>query len=159
MGIGLKLVNKLKRRKKSLNKNKGFRTQDKIDRLDEVLASSPAAYELVRKVSRRFDRNFGQQQLPDPQKEQTEKLRQADLTGVANTSLTAVLGAGIVRDAGLKAGDYVEVLTGSLKGQQLYVLTVDYSTDTITLTPTALNSTETAVQLKLHVSSVIKSYF
>lgn len=72
------LVNKLKRRKNYLNRNKGHRRQDKVDRQDEILAGSPGVYKLMRKIDRRADRNFGIQSLPSPDGAQLESLINLD---------------------------------------------------------------------------------
>lgn len=238
MGKALKLVNKLKRRKKSLNENKGFRRQDKIDKMDETLNASPAAQKAMRHVMRRLDRNFGQQMVPDPQEASLEMLRLADLTGAAavaaqfdgqvtgmttdvtidadfpgaagnavslefdgvddidaailawntanpdNTvtlsagdgsqipdngetidlaggseaSLEAELASGLVRASGAKAGDIVEILEGSMKGQYLNVLSVNYSTDVMVLEASTLDGSESGIALKLQLSGQKKSY-
>lgn len=63
-----RLVNKLKRRKNYLNRNRGFDRQDKIDLNDETLARSSRAYHLMRGVERRLDRKFGIQLVPSPDK-------------------------------------------------------------------------------------------
>lgn len=60
------LINKLKRRKKFLNRNRGFRQQDKIDLKDEKLAGSPRAFDVMQHVKRRLERSFGPGMLPMP---------------------------------------------------------------------------------------------
>jgi len=86
MAIARALVNKLKRRRKSANQNRGFRTQDKIDKKDEVLADSPAAYKYLRGIQRRQDANFGQQLQPTrDDKPGKEMLVLADLAALDNT--------------------------------------------------------------------------
>jgi len=80
MAIAQRLVNKLKRRRKAANKNRGFRRQDKIDRKDEVLADSPGVFKYLRGIQRRQDANFGQQLQPGrDDKPGKEKLVLADL--------------------------------------------------------------------------------
>lgn len=69
-----RLINKLKRRRSSLNKNRGFRQQDKIELNDEVLQRSSGAYRLIRGIERRLDSKFGKQMLPSPDKVSMEKL-------------------------------------------------------------------------------------
>lgn len=60
MALSRALINKLKRRRKKLNRNSGSRRQDKIDRQDEVMAKSPGAYRLMREVGRKLESNLGQ---------------------------------------------------------------------------------------------------
>lgn len=79
----LRLVNKLKRRNKALNRNRGFRRQDKIDKRDETLRKSPRAYKLMSEIQQREDRNFGQQLNPSPEKNPNRYLMFADLDGTA----------------------------------------------------------------------------
>jgi hypothetical protein len=86
MGKARALVNKLKRRRKSANQNRGFRRQDKIDRKDEVLADSPSAYKYIRGIQRRQDAAFGQQLQPTrDDKPGKEMLVLADLQPLDNT--------------------------------------------------------------------------
>lgn len=96
MGIGRKLINKMKRRRKALNPNRGFRQQDKADRRDEVLAGSPSAYKAMRHVTRRLDRSFGQQNSPSPQKASQEMLMLVELVGVDSVEGVAAFFTGQV---------------------------------------------------------------
>lgn len=84
MGKARSLINRMKRRKKSLNENKGYRRQDKINKMDETLNASPAAQKAMRHVARRLDRNFGQQALPEYMEASLEMIRLADLVGVVH---------------------------------------------------------------------------
>lgn len=153
------LVNKLKRRKKYLNRNRGLRTQDKIDKKDEKLQDSPKAYKLLEGIKRRLDKKFGQQLEPSPDKTSNEKLVLADLTDDTLGNLSMQLSSGMARFAGLKSGDIVTVLAGSLKGQQLSVTGVNFSTDVVSLEYAAgITGTESAVAVKLQLSGVKKSY-
>lgn len=240
----LRLVNKLKRRRKAINKNRGFRRQDKIDKQDEVLRKSPRAYKLMSEIQRREDRNFGQQLNPSPEKNPNQYLCSADLDGqgvagvaafftgqaagmttdvtitadnegtagnsialmfdgstsiddaldawnLANPSNTASLTsgdgsqipdnaeeidlaggvdaedgeldmqlpAGMARESRLGEGDIVAILSGALKGQEFYVLSVDYDTDEVVLEDSSLATTESDVAVKLQLSNVKKSYY
>lgn len=165
MGIGRALVNKLKRRKKSVNPNRGLRRQDKIDRKDEVLADSPAAYKYMRGIQRRLDDSFGQQLQPTPEKVAKEKLVLAALERVdtnADTNPDAIevtLDAGLLREVGAKAGDIVTVLEGALIGKQFVVQSVDYGASTMLLPDdTDLSAPESGVAINIQISGVKSSY-
>lgn len=74
MGLNRKLVNKLKRRNRFMQRNNGFLRQDKINKNDEILQGNPNAFGLMRKVERRLDRNFGIESAPAPAKLLLEKM-------------------------------------------------------------------------------------
>lgn len=74
MGRGKLLINKIKRRNHYLKRNRGFRTQDKIDKNDERLADSQKAFKLMRGIERKLDARFGRDSVPSPTKIELEKL-------------------------------------------------------------------------------------
>lgn len=93
MAKAIALINKLKRRNKYLNKNKGFRRQDKIDRRDEVMKDSPKAYNAMRKIMRDLQKSFGEQFLPSPKEGSQQMLLLADLAAQAAVSPVAGVAA------------------------------------------------------------------
>ncbi len=82
MGKAKNLVNKLKRLHDEYKQSRGFRTQDKVDLKDEVLADSPKAFKYIRSIQRRLDSDFGQQLLPNPDKLAKELTFTGDVTEV-----------------------------------------------------------------------------
>ena len=162
MGISRALVNKLKRRRKSLNPNRGFRRQDKIDRKDEVLADSPSAYKYMRGIQRRYNASFGQEQIANPKKAPQEFLVAANVERVdfddpnLDFGIQLTLASGLMEDIGLQPGDIVTVLTDSLKGVQLAVVSIESAT-VARLEETALASDED-VQVKIQISGTKSSY-
>lgn len=160
MGKALSLVNKLKRRRKNSNKNKGFRRQDKIDRKDEVLADSPGAFKYLRGIQRRLDANFGQQMAPSAEyKPGKEILASADieLLALPDRIEATFASAALVEAIGVQAGDVVKVLDGALKGKELLVTAV--AADLVTLeADAALTAPETGAQLKIQISGTKTSH-
>jgi transcription antitermination factor NusG len=159
MGKARSLVNKLKRRRKNANPNRGFRQQDKIDRKDEVLADSPGAYKYLRGIQRRQDRNFGQQLQPSAEyKPGKEMLMLADIERTLTPDIQVTLAAGLVEASGVQPGDIVKVLTGDLKGKELEVLSVDSSTQITLEDDAALSAPEVGAALKLQISGTKTSH-
>jgi hypothetical protein len=159
MGIARALVNKLKRRRRSLNPNRGFRRQDKIDRKDEVLADSPGAYKYMRGIQRRHNESFGKEQIANPKKARQEVLASADveLLDTPDRIEATFASAALVEAIGVQAGDVVTMLDGALKGRQLAVTAV--AADVVTLEADAdLTAPETGAQLKIEISGQKLSY-
>ena len=161
MGKARALVNKLKRRRKNANSNRGFRQQDKIDRKDEVLAGSRGAYKFLRGIQRRLDKNFGQQLQPSaefkPGKEMLVEAYEMERKGEPADRIEALLVAGLVEAIGIQPGDIATILTGALKGRELEVTLV--SGDTVTLEDDAdLTGLELNVQIKWQISGTKTSH-
>lgn len=164
MGISRALVNKLKRRRKSLNPNRGFRRQDKIDRKDEVLADSPKAFTYLRGIQRRFNASFGKEQIANPKKKPIELLFAATLNrkdyDVPNLDFGISLEAtaDVLAFLGAQPGDLVTILSGELKGVQLKVEALESSTELRLEDQADYSETNEEVQVKLEVSGVKSSY-
>lgn len=160
MGIGRSLINKLKRRRKSSNKNRGFRQQDKIDRKDEVLADSPSVYKYLRGIRRRQDADFGQQIQPSAEyKPGVEKLVECDLEVASGTATLTFASASLLAEIGAQPGDIVEFLTGTLKGDQMTVDSLP-NADELEMAEAASVSpvASETVQVKIQISGVKRSF-
>lgn len=132
MGKALKLVNKLNRRAKDVkNRADGFDRFDKMSRNEEIMAKSPKAYQLERKIQRRLDRNFGIDMVRYEPK-LSKRVKVATLErfdyGGSDFGIRATFAAGLIADIGLQPGDIVKVLHGALKGHQLKVVEITDST-------------------------------
>lgn len=166
MGKARALINKLKRRRKNSNKNRGLRQQDKIDRKDEILADSPGVYKYLRGIQRRQDSNFGQQMQPSAEyKPGKEMLISADIerfdfdpgAGVDNgTQVT--LAAGLLEAVGIRPGDVVKILTGALQGKELSVVSIESATVIRLEDDAALAALEVGAQLKVQLSGTKTSH-
>lgn len=132
MGKALKLVNKLNRRAKSVKSRAGgFDRYDKNSRSEETMAKSPKAYQLERKIQRRLDRNFGidmVRQEPKVSKRVKASTMERFDYGGSDYGIRATFAAGLIADIGLRPGDLVRVLHGSLKGLYLKVIAITDST-------------------------------
>lgn len=161
MGISRALINKLKRRRKSLNPNRGFRRQDKIDRKDEVLADSPGAYKYIRGIQRRYNANFGKETIASPKKVPMEVLVQADIEridfGSSDFGIEMTLAAGLIAEIGLQPGDLVTVLSETLKGVSLEVVSIESGT-VVRLEDVATFTGPETVQTKCKISGLEASY-
>lgn len=164
MGISRALVNKLKRRRKSLNPNRGFRRQDKIDLKDEVLADSPKAFKYLRGIQRRYNESFGQEQIASPKKTPNELLFAATLNRKdfdapnMDFGISLVATTGVLALMGAQPGDIVTILSGVLKGIQFKVETVESATELRLEDKADYSEVNEQVQVKLEVSGVKNSY-
>lgn len=157
MGRSLKLVNKLKRRRKSANPGRGDRSIDKADLQDEVLADSPKAYRHLRGTQRRNDKSFGQELIASPKKVKMEKLVQVDIADSAGAATMTFTGT-LLTDVGVQPGDTITVLEGALKGVQLDVATIDSATELTTETSPTTPASETGISVKIQISGSKKSF-
>jgi transcription antitermination factor NusG len=160
MAIAQRLVNKLKRRRKAANKNRGFGRQDKIDRKDEVLADSPGVFKYLRGIQRRQDRNFGQQMQPSAEYKPDKQLLAVvdlDLLDTPDRIEATFATAALVEAIGVQVGDVVKVLSGVLKGRELAVTAV--AANVVTLEADLdLVSPETDVPVKVQISGTKTSF-
>jgi hypothetical protein len=164
MGISRALVNKLKRRRKNLNPNRGFRRQDKIDLKDEVLADSPKVFEYMRGIQRRHNASFGQEQIASPKKKPNELLFAATLNRKdyddpnEDFGISLEATADVLALMGAQPGDLVTILSGELKGTQLKVEAVEGTEELRLEDQPDYDEEDEEVQVKLEVSGVKKSY-
>lgn len=162
MGKALKLVNKLNRRAKDVkNRADGFDRHNKMNRSEEVMAKSPKAYQLERKIQRRLDRNFGIDMVryePKVSKRvKADTLERFDF-GVSDFGMKITLAAGLIADIGLRPGDIVLVLHGSAKGQQLAVVSIESSTEARLEDIASFGSAENNIHCRFQLSDVKASY-
>lgn len=131
MSVGNKLIQKVRRKAKEVHKDidGDFKRYDKVNEQPKVLAKSVRAYKLAKSVQRRFDRNFGIEEIaakPLLAVNFTASTveRYAITPGVYGIRLT--IDPAVLAFAGFLPGDIVEFLSGSpiLLGQYLEVILV-----------------------------------
>jgi hypothetical protein len=162
MGKQLKLVNKLNRRAKKVKTSmKQFDRYDKESRSEETMAKSPKAYQLARKIQRRLDRNFGIDAVGyEPKISKRVKavsIERFDF-GVSDFGMKLTLSAGIIADIGLRPGDIVRVLSGSLQAYYLKVVALTSSTVVRLEDVATFGSLESNVHCRFQLSDVKGSY-
>lgn len=135
MGKARALVNRLKRREKKVrNDADGFDRINKMNREEETMANSPKAYQLMRKVARRSDRNFGIDSINhEPKISKRENILTVerfdyDAGPGTDYGVRLTMAAGLIADIGAQPGDVVFFLEGNLKGEYLKVIAVTDST-------------------------------
>jgi hypothetical protein len=165
MGKALKLVNKLNRRAKNVkSKAGGFDRYDKVSRSEETMAKSPKAYQLERKIQRRLDRNLGIDMLRyEPKVSKRMKATTLDRfdfdPGVGTDfGMRITMAAGLIADIGLRPGDIVRILKGSLKGRYLKVVAIVDSTHARLEDVSTFGSAESNIYCRFQLSDVKASY-
>jgi hypothetical protein len=133
MGKALKLVNKLKRREKKI-KTSATNSPDSYDKAnlsEETMAKSQKSYQLERKIQRRLDRNFGLDMIRQKPKI-SKRMKATSLErfdyGSDDYGIRLTMASGLIADIGLRPGDLVRVLHGSLKGHYLKVVSLTSAT-------------------------------
>ena len=128
----LRLVNKLKRRKKSVQSRvRQFDRYDKMDLSEERMSRSQRLYSLLRKVQRRLDRAFGTDftaQEPQISKRSNILTVERHDFGGSNFGIRLTMASGLIAGIGVRPNDIVKFLSGTLKGHSLKVLSVVDST-------------------------------
>lgn len=167
MGKSRALVNKLKRRKKAVNKNKGLRQQDKVDKRDEVLADSPKAMNTMTKILRHLQKSFGQQPLPNEQildklHTQTDGERLSDLGPASELGNNWLyFSPGKIQALQIQPGDIISVFktVEIFEGVELTVAEVDLVNDAVKLEENhPMGTEEYFLVLKIQKGDVKKSY-
>ncbi len=165
MGKALKLVNKLNRRAKTVKTAaNGFDRIDKINRSEEVMAKSPKAYQLERKIQRRLDRNFGIDMLRyEPKVSKRMKvavLERFDFDAGPGTDygMRLTMAAGFITDIGLRPNDIVRILHGSAKGKYLKVISIVDSTHARLEDISSFGASENNIHCRFQLSDVKSSY-
>lgn len=165
MGKALKLVNKLNRRAKRVKTRvKQFDRYDKMSRSEEVMARSQKAYKLERKIQRRLDRKFGidmlRQEPKISKRVKVNTLARFDFDPGAGTDfgMRLTMASGLIADIGLRPGDIVRVLMGSLKGKYLKVVAIVDSTHARLEDVSSFGSAENNVHCRFQLSDVKASY-
>jgi hypothetical protein len=163
MGKALKLVNKLNRRAKNVKaKAGGFDRYDKMSRNEEVMARSQKAYQLERKVQRRLDRNLGIDMLRyEPKVSKRMKastLERHDYDGMGDYGMRITMAAGLLDDIGLRPGDIVRILHGSLKGSYLKVVEITDATHARLEDVASFGSAENNIHCRFQLSDVKASH-
>lgn len=158
MGKQLKLVNKLNRKAKKVKTSvKGFDSHDKMSQSEEKMAKSQGVYQLVRKVQRRLDRNFGIDALayePKVSKRvKADSLERFDF-GVSDFGMKLTMAAGYIAAIGLQPGDIVRVLHGSLKGYYLKVVSLESATEVRLEDVASFGSLESNIHCRFQLSDV-----
>jgi hypothetical protein len=135
-GTGTKLINKLARRSKSIKE--AARHPDQYDKTflsPATMQDSPRAYELLRKAIRRIDRAFGnfptgQSPVLHAEYVATSLGRHDYGVGDYGTQLTMAAAEMGYTGAGLRPGDYVQVVqqNSAAEGQYLKVVSLTDST-------------------------------
>lgn len=131
MGKARALVNKLKRRQKSVRMDhNGFDRRDKQDQSEEVLFKSKG-FRPMRSVQRRLDRNFGVDSVgQEPllsKRVNASTVARYDF-GVSDFGTRVTLAAGLIEAIGIQPNDVIKFLEGALKGQYLKVVSLEDST-------------------------------
>lgn len=165
MGKALKLVNKLERRSKSVKTAaSSFDRYDKAGRSEEVMAKSPKAYQLARKIKRKLDKKFGQNMLADEPKVskrvKVDTLERFDFDPGAGTDfgMRLTFASGLIADIGLQVGDIVRILHGSLKGSYLRVTALSSSTQVRLEDVASFGAAENNIHCRFQISDVKSSY-
>jgi hypothetical protein len=127
-GEANKLVAKLARRAR-WTKKRQLGNFDRENKLEAVLAGSPAAYKLMRKSERQLDSNFGIEDVG--QKPVLAFVAQAATLARVSSHMQLTLPAeaspstsALSSDIGIQVGDVIEILQGHLAGQELLVTAI-----------------------------------
>lgn len=163
MGKARALVNKLKRRQKSLRMDRnGFDRRDKQDQAEEVLFKTKG-YKAMRGVQRRLDAKFGLDAVAqDPMLAKRlnvlnlERIDYDDPNG--DFGIEATLAAGLIAAVGIRPNDIIKICEGALKGQELKVVAVTDATHLRLEDVASFASPETNVICRAQLSAVKKSY-
>lgn len=164
MSKALKLVQKLKRREKSLKADhNGFDRYDKQSKIEEVISKSKGAFKLLKLIQRKLDKSFGLNGIADEPKLSMPALANIERVEIVPASgdffIHLTLPAAVAEKAGVQPNDVVKFLSGELKGKYLKVMSVDnagvdiYCEDVATYV-----GPESDKQVRLNVSDVKKSY-
>lgn len=134
MSLQKKLVNKLQRRQRKVRE--GTRKASDMDKQDETLVASPAAFKVMRGVARRVDESFGydavghEPMLEYKAEAATTERFDYDPGAGFDYGIRLTMAAGMIEAIGVQAGDTVEVREqgSELEGRMLTVVEVTDST-------------------------------
>lgn len=164
MGKARALINKLKRREKSIKMDhNGFDRRDKQDKQEEVLAKTKG-YKLMRGIQRRLDKKWGydsaghEPMLSKRMKASTIERFDYDAGAPTDFGIRLTMAAGLIADAGVQVGDIVKILHGAMKGKELKVVAVTDSTHLRLEDVSSFVGPESDKQVRFQLSAVKKSY-
>lgn len=131
MGKARALINKMKRRQKSLRMDhNGFDRRDKQDQAEEILFKTKG-YKAMRGIQRRLDAKLGLDSVGH-EPLLAKRLNAATLErfdfGGSDFGLRVTLGAELQAAIGIRPDDVIKILEGAVKGQYLKVVSLPDST-------------------------------
>lgn len=152
MGKARALINKMKRRQKSVRMDhNGFDRRDKQDQSEEILFKSKG-FKSMRGVQRRLDKKLGLDSVAhEPmlaKRVNASTVARFDF-GVSDFGTRVTLASGLISAIGIRPNDIVKFLEGALKGQYLKVVSIPDSTHLRLEDASALNYAGTKEKTKI----------
>ena len=161
MGKQLKVVNKINRKAKNIKtSSKGFDQYDKMSQAEEKSGKSQGVYKLLRKIQRKLDKYFGIDGLSYDTKV-SKRVKAVslerfdfDLGAGVDFGMKLTMDVGMIASIGLRPGDIVRVLHGSIKGSYLKVISLESSTEVRLEDVAAYGALESNVHCRFQLSDV-----
>ena len=164
MGKQVKVVNKINRKKKDiLTSSKGFDQFDKMTQAEEKSSKSQGVYKLLRKIQRKLDKYFGidaiayEERISKRVKAVSLERFDFDLGAGVDFGMKLTMAAGMIAAIGLRPGDIVRVLHGSIKGKYLKVVALSSATEVRLEDVATYGASESNIHCRFQLSDVKSS--
>lgn len=161
MGKQLKVVNKINRKAKKVKTSvKGFDQFDKMSQAEEKSSKSQGVYKLLRKIQRKLDNYFGidaiayEEKISKRVKATSLERFDFDLGAGFDFGMKLTLPSGMIAAIGLRPGDIVRVLHGSIKGKYLKVVALASATEVRLEDVATYGSLESNIHCRFQLSDV-----
>lgn len=161
MGKARALVNKLKRRQKSVKMDhNGYDRRDKQDQSEEILFKTKG-YKVMRAIQRKLDKKFGVDAIAqEPMLAKRLNLAAVERLdyGSSDFGIHVTLAAGLIAAVGIQVNDIIKFIEGELKGKELKVVALTDATNLRLEDVATYVGPETNIICRAQLSAVKKSY-